>query len=54
MDAMLSSPTAWQSQYKDIADVDELKVSECGETFMTLMLTITGKADVLHVESAEF
>ena len=42
VDAMMSSPTAWQSQYRDIADVDELKVPECGESFMTLMLTITG------------
>ena len=43
MDAMLTSPTAWQSQYKDITDVDDVKVPECGESFMTLMLTITGK-----------
>lgn len=43
MDAMLSSPSAWQSQYKDIADVDELKVPECGESFITLMLTITDR-----------
>ena len=42
MDDMLSSPTAWHSQYKDIADVDDRKVPECGEAFMTLMLTITG------------
>ena len=45
MDAMTSSDTAWQSQYsdmKDIAEADELKVPECGESFMTLMVTITG------------
>ncbi|XP_041364407.1 RAD50-interacting protein 1-like [Gigantopelta aegis] len=41
IDAMLSSPTAWLSQYKDIVDVDELKVPECGESFMTLLTTIT-------------
>lgn len=43
VDAMMSSPTAWQSHYRDIADVDELKVPECGESFMTLMLTITDR-----------
>lgn len=43
VDAMMSSPTAWRSQYRDIADVDELKVPECGESFMTLMLTITDR-----------
>ncbi|XP_048248594.1 RAD50-interacting protein 1-like [Haliotis rufescens] len=43
IEAMLSSPTAWQSQYRDIADVDELKVPECGESFMTLLLTITDR-----------
>lgn len=43
MDSMLSSPTAWNSQYKDITDVDDLKVSECGESFMMLLLTITGQ-----------
>ena len=46
MDQMFSSSTAWQSQYKDMLDIDtidDLKVPECGESFMTLMLTITGK-----------
>ena len=42
MDAMLSSGSAWHSQYKDITDADDNKVPECGESFMTLMLTITG------------
>lgn len=42
MDAMLSSDTRWQCQYEKIADLDEMKVSECGESFMTLMMTITG------------
>ena len=45
MDAMTSSDTAWMSQYSDIKDMteaDELKVPECGESFMTLMVTITG------------
>ncbi|OWF50906.1 RAD50-interacting protein 1-like [Mizuhopecten yessoensis] len=52
MDVTLASPSAWQSQYKDIADVDELKVPECGESFITLMLTITdrykGLPSVIH------
>ncbi|KAL3877501.1 hypothetical protein ACJMK2_035200 [Sinanodonta woodiana] len=43
LDFMMSSSTAWKSQYKDIADVDEMKVPECGESFMTLMLTITDR-----------
>ena len=43
LDAMMSSPTAWESQYRIIADVDDMKVPECGESFMTLMLTMTGR-----------
>ena len=43
MDSMLSSEAAWISQYKDITDVDEMKVPDCAETFMTLLLVITGK-----------
>ncbi|KAL4240719.1 RAD50-interacting protein 1 [Mactra antiquata] len=43
LDGMMSSATAWDSQYRHIADVDELKVPECGESFMTLMLTITDR-----------
>jgi len=42
MDAMLSLPTRWNCQYQEIADVDELKLSECGETFMMLISTLTG------------
>jgi len=48
LDAMMSSRTAWESQYRNIADVDELKVPECGESFMTLMLTITGRGRYFH------
>jgi hypothetical protein len=43
MDSMLSSEAAWVSQYKDISDVDEMKVPDCAEVFMTLLLVITGK-----------
>lgn len=42
MDAMLSAEGAWSSQYKDITDMDELKAPDCAETFMTLLLVITG------------
>lgn len=42
VDAMLSAEGAWSSQYKDISDVDELKAPDCAETFMTLLLVITG------------
>ncbi|KAK2514564.1 Rint1 [Columba guinea] len=41
MDSMLSSEAAWISQYKDITDVDDMKVPDCAETFMTLLLVIT-------------
>ncbi|XP_054941053.1 RAD50-interacting protein 1 isoform X3 [Physeter macrocephalus] len=43
MDSMLSSEAAWISQYKDITDVDEMKVPDCAETFMTLLLVITDR-----------
>ncbi|XP_004635050.1 RAD50-interacting protein 1 [Octodon degus] len=43
MDSMLSSEVAWVSQYKDITDVDEMKVPDCAETFMTLLLVITDR-----------
>lgn len=48
MDSMLSSEAAWISQYKDITDVDEMKVPDCAETFMTLLLVITGKYSLLR------
>ncbi|KAK2176865.1 hypothetical protein NP493_625g01069 [Ridgeia piscesae] len=41
MDAILSSPSAWRSQYSDMADFDGNKVPECAESFTTLLLTIT-------------
>ncbi|XP_030071978.1 RAD50-interacting protein 1 [Microcaecilia unicolor] len=43
MDSMLSSEAAWMSQYKDITDVDEMKVPDCAETFMTLLVVITDR-----------
>nr|XP_019600937.1 PREDICTED: RAD50-interacting protein 1 isoform X1 [Rhinolophus sinicus] len=43
MDSMLSSEAAWISQYKDITDVDDMKVPDCAETFMTLLLVITDR-----------
>ena len=42
MDGMLSSDSRWHCQYENISDIDESKVSECGEIFMTLMMTVTG------------
>lgn len=42
MDSILSSEAAWVSQYKDITDVDEMKVPDCAETFTTLLQVITG------------
>ncbi|XP_040591090.1 RAD50-interacting protein 1 isoform X5 [Mesocricetus auratus] len=43
MDSMLSSEAVWVSQYKDITDVDEMKVPDCAEVFMTLLLVITDR-----------
>jgi len=43
MDAMLSSPTRWSCQYQEVTDVDDFKLSECGEAFMTLISTLTGQ-----------
>ncbi|XP_077980445.1 RAD50-interacting protein 1-like [Glandiceps talaboti] len=43
IESLLSSPNAWTSQYKDISDVDELKVPESGENFMTLLSVITDR-----------
>jgi hypothetical protein len=42
VEGMLESTTAWESQYKDIADLEEVQVPECAESFMTLLYTITG------------
>ncbi|XP_004448856.1 RAD50-interacting protein 1 isoform X3 [Dasypus novemcinctus] len=51
MDSMLSSDVAWVSQYKDITDVDEMKVPDCAETFMTLLLVITDRYKNLPIAS---
>ncbi|XP_005377306.1 PREDICTED: RAD50-interacting protein 1 isoform X2 [Chinchilla lanigera] len=51
MDSMLSSEVAWVSQYKDITDVDEMKVPDCAETFMTLLLVITDRYKNLPMAS---
>ena len=42
MDELLSSPNAWLLQYSDVSDVDQSKLPQCAESFITLMLTITG------------
>ena len=57
MDAMTSSDTAWLSQYfdiKDITEADELKVPECGESFMTLMVTIMGTIIIQYGRQFQF
>ncbi|XP_071500381.1 RAD50-interacting protein 1-like isoform X1 [Diadema antillarum] len=41
VETLLSSSSAWVSQYKDMMEADESKVPECVEGFMTLMLVIT-------------
>jgi len=47
MDAILASPTVWNLQYGDQGDVDEMRVTECAESFMMLLLTITERYKVL-------
>ena len=44
---MLSDVNAWQSQYADVGDDidDELKVPQCGESFVTLVSAMTGQCD---------
>ncbi|XP_063240362.1 RAD50-interacting protein 1 [Bacillus rossius redtenbacheri] len=39
MDAMLESETAWLPL--GTAELDEMRVTECGESFLTLLLTVT-------------
>jgi hypothetical protein len=45
MDAMMSSGTAWDSQYANMTvnEGSELKAPECAEAFVLLMTTILGK-----------
>ena len=52
MDAMLSDVNAWQSQYADVGDDidDELKVPQCGESFVTLVSAMTGQCDAAAVQ----
>ncbi|XP_035829833.1 RAD50-interacting protein 1 isoform X2 [Aplysia californica] len=50
---LLQSVTAWESQYRDIADLDEVKVPECAESFMNLLLTITERYRRLPVSEAK-
>ncbi|XP_067125380.1 RAD50-interacting protein 1 isoform X2 [Centruroides vittatus] len=40
MDLLLNSTSAWKLCYQD-GELDELKVPECAESFMTLLLTMT-------------
>ncbi|CAL1527454.1 unnamed protein product [Lymnaea stagnalis] len=53
IEQMLQSPSCWESQYKDIADLDEVKVPECAESFMTLLHTITDRYKRLPVSDAK-
>uniref|UniRef100_A0A8C4R3V6 RAD50 interactor 1 n=1 Tax=Eptatretus burgeri TaxID=7764 RepID=A0A8C4R3V6_EPTBU len=41
IDSMLSSSMAWTCHCQDIADIDDAKVPDCAETFMTLLQVIT-------------
>ena len=44
--SLLSSEKAWCPRYEDAADVDDLKVPECVETFVSLLVGITGMGGV--------
>ncbi|GFR73909.1 RAD50-interacting protein 1-like [Elysia marginata] len=53
IEQMLNSPTCWESQYKDISDLDEVRVPECAESFMMLLQTITDRYRKLPVSDAK-
>ncbi|CAG5129171.1 unnamed protein product, partial [Candidula unifasciata] len=53
IEQMLQSPSCWHSQYKDIADLDEVRAPECAESFMTLLHTITDRYRRLPVSDAK-
>ena len=40
---LLSTEKAWNPRYQDASDVDDQKVPECVENFVSLLLGITGK-----------
>jgi hypothetical protein len=48
--SLLSSEKAWCPRYEDAADVDELKVPECVETFVSLLVGITGINENVNIE----
>ncbi|XP_059140447.1 RAD50-interacting protein 1-like [Physella acuta] len=53
IEQMLQSPSCWDSQYKDIEDLDEVRVPECAESFMILLHTITDRYKRLPVSDAK-
>lgn len=64
LDAMLSSPKAWESQYEtDSSDSsmmgnegrsDEMMVPECAESFITMLLTITDRYKCIPTAGFQF
>ena len=42
MESVLSSSSAWSAKYKDVGSVDDTRIPECAEGFMTLLSVITG------------
>lgn len=42
MESLLSSSSAWSLKYKDVGGVDDSRIPECAEGFMTLLSVITG------------
>ncbi|KAM9824410.1 RAD50-interacting protein 1 [Neosynchiropus ocellatus] len=53
VDAMLAAEGAWNCQYKDMKDMDELKAPDCAETFMTLLQVITDRYRPLPCPTAQ-
>ncbi|XP_053718751.1 RAD50-interacting protein 1 [Synchiropus splendidus] len=53
VDAMLAAEGAWNCQYKDMRDMDELKAPDCAETFMTLLQVITDRYRPLPCPAAQ-
>lgn len=50
---LLSVPTAWCLLYKDMPDVDDLRVPECAETVMTFLRSVEGRFEYLPLFSCQ-
>ena len=42
IESILSQPNAFKQKYHEVGDVDDTKIPECAEDFITLLMVITG------------